>query len=103
MRNGIPYSESDTVTRFIEAPLAVEGEALDYEESDNVLRVKRVFTEEQFKHVFPLRDLSYTYDGFLQAVGKYPYFCDDKGPHLSDYTLDEACKRELSVMFAHFN
>jgi chitodextrinase len=50
-----------------------------------------------------LRKSLYTYNGFLQAIGKYPFFCNDKGDQLADYTMDEACKRELAVMFAHFN
>lgn len=50
-----------------------------------------------------MRDSLYTYEGFLKAVGKYPYFCDDKGPHLSSYTEDQACQRELAMMFAHYN
>ena len=50
----------------------------------------------------------YTYEGFLQAVGKFPKFCGEKGPNLPNantytYTDDEVCKRELSIMFAHFN
>ena len=41
----------------------------------------------------------------MQAIGKYPYFCDDIGDYLLDdgYTKDEACQRELAFMFAHFN
>lgn len=50
----------------------------------------------------------YTYEGFLQAVGKFPKFCGEKGPNLPNantytYTDDEVCKRELAIMFAHFN
>jgi len=65
--------------------------------------VKRLFTEDQFEFMFPLRDSLYTYDGFLKAVGTYPHFCDDKGPYLEKYTEDQACQRELSMLFTHIN
>ena len=70
------------------------------------MRVQRVFSEAQFVFIFPLRDRFYTYDGFLEAVGSYPLFCDDKGRHFTNKRLlsdDEVCKRELSMLFAHFN
>jgi len=35
----------------------------------------------------------------LAAAGRYPDFCNSSG---SGYSLDDACKRELSTLFAHF-
>jgi hypothetical protein len=68
------------------------------------VRVLKLFPEDQFNDfMFSLRDPLYTYEGFLKTVGMYPHFCDDKGPHLDSYTEDEACYRELSMMFAHIN
>jgi len=39
-----------------------------------------------------------SYDNFLKAVARYPFFCGEKGYFDS---LDEACKRELASLFAH--
>ena len=36
VENGIPYSNDDAVERFIEAPVALEGEVPDYEDFANV-------------------------------------------------------------------
>ena len=103
VKNGVPYSNDPAVKRFIEAPLAVEGEVTDYMNKENVQRVDRVLGETRYNYLFPLRNELYTYDGFLRAVGKWPHFCNEKGENLADYTLDEACKHELATMFAHFN
>ena len=72
---------------------------------ENVQRVQRVFPETKFNTLFPFRNQLYTYDGFLHAIGKYPAFCGEQGPSLpgSLYDLDSTCKRELAVLFAHFN
>lgn len=39
-----------------------------------------------------------SYDNFLKAVARYPFFCGEKGCFSS---VDEACKRELASLFAH--
>jgi len=105
IKNGKPYSEDAAVQRFITAPVTLEGDVPEYMTFENVKRVQRVFDEDQFNFLFPKRRDIYTYDGLLHAIGKYPAFCGEKGPSLpdSDYTLDDACKRELSTIFAHFN
>lgn len=41
---------------------------------------------------------SYSYDNFLRAIGKYPFFCGEQGVYTS---LEEACRRELATVFAH--
>ena len=50
--------------------------------------------------LFPKKKDVYTYAGFLQAVAKFPKFCSEHS--LADFTQDEACKRELVTLFAHF-
>ena len=40
---------------------------------------------------------TYSYDNFLRAVGKYPFFCAEQGVYSS---LEEACRRELATIFA---
>ena len=100
---GEVYSNDDDMNRFIKAGSTREGHHLDYDKFSNVQRVMRVFTEEDFEYLFPLRLPLYTYEGFLQAVGKYPAFCGEVGSELPGWSKDEACKRELAVMFAHFN
>lgn len=62
----------------------------NYKDLDNVQKVERLFPEEKFNDIFPFRDPVYTYNGFLQAVGKFPKFCNEKGPlaALEDYTED---------------
>jgi len=103
VKNGVPYSKNADVQRFLMAPIAREGKVPEYESYENVKRVKRVFSEQQFTYMFPLKKRLYTYDGFLNAVGKYPALCGEKGPVLDSYTDDQACARELSFIFAHFN
>jgi hypothetical protein len=39
-----------------------------------------------------------TYNNFLNAVARYPYFCGEKGYFSS---VDEACKHELASLFGH--
>lgn len=68
----------------------------------NVQRAARIVTRAAFETVlFPVRDAIYTYEGFLQAIAKFPAFCgdDETGPGVD---LDAACARELATTFAHF-
>lgn len=39
-----------------------------------------------------------SYNNFLTAIARYPYFCGEQGYFSS---IEEACKRELSSLFAH--
>jgi len=59
---------------------------------DNVKNLESVFSEQNWNVMFPIRNPSYTYRGLLQAVGKFPVFCDD---------LD-LCPLSLAIIFAHF-
>ena len=71
----------------------------------NVKRVIKVFDENEFDELTPVRNNKYTYVGFLTAVHKYPRFCAEKNdidPVLKSKSLDDVCKAEISTMFAHF-
>jgi hypothetical protein len=74
-----------------------------------VKRVLRVFPETKFDKLFEpgKRYEKYTYEGFLEAVSRYPQLCNEQGGYMPDgYNvddLDKTCMRELSIMFAHFN
>ncbi|MGY6217808.1 chitinase [Methylolobus aquaticus] len=43
---------------------------------------------------------SFSYESFLKAAGRFPFFCGEKGIYASER---EACIRELSAFFAHSN
>jgi chitodextrinase len=56
--------------------------------------------EASFNYLFELKNDIYTYSGFLQAVGKFPNFCNES--NRDGHSLETECKRELSTIFAHF-
>ena len=60
-----------------------------------------IVNETAWEDLFPLRNAVYTYDGFLNAVGKFPAFCDEK-PEESSWTDENMCKKELATVFANF-
>lgn len=65
----------------------------------NVKRVERILSAADWQALFPLRDASYSYTRFLQAIAKFPAVCDD----YSDGRNAEAiCRKTLATMFAHF-
>ena len=77
----------------------------DYDTKANAERVKTILTESKFNELFPNRDSLYDYNGFIKAVAKYPMFCGEYNASSSDTNLenlDNACKRELSTLLAHF-
>lgn len=49
---------------------------------------------------FPQADAIYTYDNFLKSVAKFPAFCGEH--NMPNLNAEEACKRELSTIFAHW-
>jgi chitodextrinase len=101
VHNGKIYSDDTEVQRRITAPRPLDGEVSDYETKDNVIRVKSILTEAQWDHLFPYRDDVYTYDGFLNAVGKFPAFCTQNN-RKDEWTDVDMCKKELATLFAHF-
>ena len=52
-----------------------------------------MLSQAQWDYLFPMALSLYTYDYFLQAVGKFPMFCLEGDADL--------CKRELSTFFGH--
>merc|ERR1712110_81294 len=101
VKKGVPYSEDGEVKGRITAPMALEGNVPDYETYDNVKRVMRLFPKTSYDHVVPEANQLYTYDGLMRAIGKFPAFCGES--NLVNYSLDDTCKRELAILFAHFN
>ena len=65
----------------------------------NVKRVERLLPEAKWEYYFPIRDQSYTYQRFLQAVAKFPAVCDD---YKDGRDADAICRHSLATMFAHF-
>ena len=114
---GVPYGKNE-VKRRMDAAMALEGTVADYATKANVIRVKSVFPEtcsdasatntvtQCWEHVFSQRKSLYTYEGFLNAVGKFPAFCGEhklKKAGGTAWSDDDACRRELATLFAHFN
>ncbi len=66
---------------------------------DNVKRVERIVDETTWHYLFPLRHPSYTYSGFLQAVGKFRGFCADYDDGRNGELI---CRKALATAFAHF-
>eukprot|EP00088_Acartia_fossae_P032532 TRINITY_DN3329_c0_g2_i1.p1 TRINITY_DN3329_c0_g2~~TRINITY_DN3329_c0_g2_i1.p1 ORF type:complete len:531 (+),score=56.59 TRINITY_DN3329_c0_g2_i1:43-1635(+) len=62
------------------------------ENPPNVRVVESLVTARDWSLMFPLRNNIYTYRSFLQAVGKFPGFCE----------TENICKLSLAVIFAHF-
>ena len=71
----------------------------DYVTRVNVQRIMSFFTEDDWARAFPLADPVYTYDNFLKAVAKFPYFCAETN---LEYSLEDTCRRELAALFAHW-
>ena len=99
--NGVPEGISKEAKIRINAPKPIDG-ALgdDYKQQANVKRLESFFTEADFKHLFPKRNAIYTYDGFVKAVAKFPYFCGEN--YHENVSDKETCIKEVSSLFAHF-
>jgi hypothetical protein len=99
---GIPFSKDTDTTERMTGATPLDGDlSTTYKTKTNVIRVKRLVTKSAFENtLFPKRNTIYTYEGFLEAVAKYPKFCDEN--HLTGVTDDDACRTELSTLFAHF-
>ena len=60
------------------APLTFDGEIdSDYMTKTNVQTIMEIFTEADWAVGFPLANPVYTYDNFLKAAAKFPYFCNE--------------------------
>ena len=99
--NGLPFGVSTDTARKIQSPQVYLGQmASTYSDQANAILVGGIFTEDIFKAQFPLHKSTYTYKSFLQAVAKFPKFCNEV-PEGSAQTLDEMCKMELAALLAH--
>lgn len=112
----IKYNPSDpmSVNRLLQTSQRLEGTGAPTPEqiyrAANVQRVMRLFTQTDFDTLFPMANMGkgpaegngpYSYSNFLRAVAKWPAFCNDAGPNgVSEYALDNLCKKELAIMFS---
>ncbi|NRR32904.1 chitinase [Oxalobacteraceae bacterium] len=65
----------------------------------NVKRVERLLPNDKWELYFPIREPSYTYRRFLQAMAKFPAICDN---YTDGRDADTICRHSLATMFAHF-
>jgi chitodextrinase len=65
----------------------------------NVKRVERLLGSAKWELYFSLREPSYTYGRFLQAIAKFPAVCGD---YTDGRDADGICRHTLATMFAHF-
>jgi chitodextrinase len=65
----------------------------------NVKRVERLLSSAKWDYYFSLREASYEYRRFLQAVAKFPAVCGD---YSDGRNADAICRHSLATMFAHF-
>ncbi|MFZ6749195.1 glycoside hydrolase family 19 protein [Undibacterium sp. Ren11W] len=65
----------------------------------NVKRIEKILNVNDWQTLFPMRDASYSYVRFLQAMAKFPAVCDD---YTDGRNADAICRKTLATMFAHF-
>jgi hypothetical protein len=86
--SGVPYSNDSPTHRMIHSPKPLGGTVSDYLSKTNVQRVMSIIgDEDDWDGIFPMRNSVYTYEGFLNAVGKFPAFCNENNK--SDEMTDE--------------
>ena len=90
VKNTIATRDNDTVEQV------TPGRSTNPE---NVRRVEGILSAAAWDFAFPLRDTSYSYQRFLQAVAKFPAFC---GTYGDGRDSDGICRRSLATLFAHF-
>ena len=76
---------NETTQKRINAPKPVDGALGDYKQQANVKLLESFFSEDNFNYLFPKRNDIYTYDSFVKAVAKFPYFC---GENYRDGAID---------------
>lgn len=102
VKKGVPYSKDSEATRRISSGMAAKGSVSStYKKGAGVKRVMSVLPEVDYEFLFEERNDIYTYKGLLQAIAKFPAFCNES--NWDDLTDDETCKKELATLFAHFN
>ncbi len=90
VKESIRTLDNDAVERIM--PLAETN-------PENVRRVEGIVSGNDWEYLFPKRTVEYTYRNFLQAVGKFPAFCQS---YTDGRDSDAICRRALATMFAHF-
>ena len=86
---------TDATRKALTAGSMLPGD--DHSGAENVARVERLLTAEQWAFLVPRANAIYTRDAFLKAVGRYASFCGNNG---SD--PDTMCKRELATLLANW-
>lgn len=71
-----------------------------------MVRVTSALSQATWDSIFPNADSFYTYDGFIRAVSRWPYFCGEANDaDVDDDDLDafwyNSCKVELATFLAH--
>lgn len=66
---------------------------------ENVKRIEKIISEQDWNYLFAERDSKYTYLNFLKAAGKYPALC---GVYTDGRDSEAICRKTLATMFAHF-
>ena len=105
---GIAFAEQpqldSTLERILNSVETVEGTpSVDLQNPsnnpENVQRVMRLVSAEDFDFFFPQAAAVYTYESFLTAIAKFPAFCNEA----ADMSIiEEVCAQELATVFAHF-
>ena len=67
---------------------------------ENVQRAMRTISKAFFEENLPRKNEVYTWEGFMQAIARYPKFCGEKADTVT-MTLDQMCKREIGILIAH--
>ena len=84
-------------------PLPADNESIvnnTFDDFENVERINRVLSSQGFTHIFALASAPFTYDNFLKAAARFPFFCNSISED-STLTLDQMCAKELATLFAH--
>jgi hypothetical protein len=90
--NGAVMGTSNAILRLIAAATPLPcNRAVDFNTAsnnpDNVKRVMRLLTSGQWTYLFPVAKTPYTYEAFIQAVERFPMFCNEISS-FSPLTLD---------------
>lgn len=106
VKDGIVTPTSPSLIRFFNSARTLAGTPVIDNSNPannpaNVQRVMRLFKQSDWDYLFPLADKVYTYQTFLQAVAKFPAFCNEKASWLNE-DMDNLCKKEMITMWAHW-
>ena len=97
---GLIEGTTDEMNHFFHSSHTRVGHTDNYTGYDNVQQVMTVFPECLWNDWTAGANEIYTYEAFLQAVAKFPYFCGETNSPLG-YDLAQTCKREIATFFAN--